>query len=506
MNEVRLFVPPEPRVVAEGEVVAPPVPPQAREPEETRGPEEVREEQVAPGLPITPSIVPPQPRGPITRESYLAVELGFSVTAMAAAAGLRPGHVVLEVTLALVCLVVHYHSGIETLRPGLPHAGKVIRDSALAFAFAATAVALGVATRPDLITSAAIVGSAGLVALGGLALRRFSPRAIRVLVVGDPSGAADAMGLWERNPRAHVVGVAVIAPSMDGHGYELPSPDMRPVGSLGEVAPLLETYDPDLLLVVPGDGVSPSEARSLSWELEGTGVALALQDPHVGIAPHRIDHTNFGGISLMHIRSSRASSFIRVIKQIADRAIAAALLVAVSPILLPLMIAIRSESPGSPLFRQQRVGQNGRLFTIWKLRTMTTDPEKIAAAQARNDGNGLLFKLRADPRVTRLGRLLRKFSLDELPQLINVVSGDMSLVGPRPALPDEVAQYSELERRRLAVRPGMTGLWQVSGRSLLARDRSAYLDVYYADNWRLCDDVAIGLRTVDAVVRPKGAW
>ena len=159
------------------------------------------------------------------------------------------------------------------------------------------------------------------------------------------------------------------------------------------------------------------------------------------------------------------------------------------------------------MFRQTRVGEHGRLFTIYKLRTMTDDAEaRRAELVAENEVDGHLFKIRSDPRVTRLGKFLRRSSLDELPQLINVVKGEMSIIGPRPALPDEVAQYDAVTRRRLVVKPGITGLWQVSGRSDLPYDEAVRLDLHYTDNWRLSDDAVIVLRTVGAVGRGNGAW
>jgi lipopolysaccharide/colanic/teichoic acid biosynthesis glycosyltransferase len=154
-----------------------------------------------------------------------------------------------------------------------------------------------------------------------------------------------------------------------------------------------------------------------------------------------------------------------------------------------------------------RVGQDGKRFLIYKLRTMTVHAERDRAAlEERNEGSGPLFKLHDDPRVTRVGRFLRRTSLDELPQLLNVVRGEMSLVGPRPALPVEVAEYDDVEQRRLAVKPGITGLWQVSGRSDLSWESGLAFDLHYADNWRLVDDAVICLRTVDAVVRGNGAY
>jgi lipopolysaccharide/colanic/teichoic acid biosynthesis glycosyltransferase len=179
----------------------------------------------------------------------------------------------------------------------------------------------------------------------------------------------------------------------------------------------------------------------------------------------------------------------------------------VIPVLAVIAVCIRLDSDGPALFRQQRVREGGRRFTMLKFRTMSVDAEQAKAAlTALNDhGNGILFKMRNDPRVTRVGRVLRATSLDELPQLVNVLRGEMSLVGPRPALPSEVALYDETAERRLAVKPGLTGLWQVSGRSNLSWDESLRLDLHYVDNWRHRIDLGILVRTIKTVVRRDGA-
>lgn len=195
-----------------------------------------------------------------------------------------------------------------------------------------------------------------------------------------------------------------------------------------------------------------------------------------------------------------------VVKASLDFVLALVLLLLVTPLLLVLMAAIRADSSGSALFRQTRVGKNGRLFSVYKLRTMVTDAEELKAGlMAQNEYDGLLFKMRNDPRVTRFGAFLRRTSLDELPQLLNVVRGEMSLVGPRPALPDEVAQMDEWTQRRHLVRPGITGLWQVSGRSNLGWDEARALDTHYAESWTLTGDLVILARTAKVVITADGA-
>jgi exopolysaccharide biosynthesis polyprenyl glycosylphosphotransferase len=197
-----------------------------------------------------------------------------------------------------------------------------------------------------------------------------------------------------------------------------------------------------------------------------------------------------------------------VLKGIFDRVVAAVALVALLPVLLTIGLAIRLTSRGPAIFRQPRVGRDGKAFCVFKFRSMVTDAERFK--QQLRDVNdmagGVLFKLRSDPRITPLGKWLRKFSLDELPQLINVVRGEMSLVGPRPPLASEVEQYEHRTHRRLLVKPGMTGLWQVSGRSDLSWDETVRLDLQYVEDWSLGLDLVILAKTVVAVVRSRGAY
>jgi exopolysaccharide biosynthesis polyprenyl glycosylphosphotransferase len=196
-----------------------------------------------------------------------------------------------------------------------------------------------------------------------------------------------------------------------------------------------------------------------------------------------------------------------VFKAFVDRTLALLALLIAAPLLAMIAIAIRLNSRGPTFFRQVRVGQGGREFAVFKFRSMVVDADALLTTLAgHNETNGLMFKMRQDPRVTRVGRFLRKWSLDELPQLINVLVGDMSLVGPRPPLPSEVARYSGDVRRRLLVKPGMTGLWQVSGRSDLSWEDGIRLDLYYVENWSLAADLTILWKTVGAVIKGRGAY
>jgi exopolysaccharide biosynthesis polyprenyl glycosylphosphotransferase len=213
------------------------------------------------------------------------------------------------------------------------------------------------------------------------------------------------------------------------------------------------------------------------------------------------------GLPMLHVEHPRLTGAARVAKEVFDRVGAALLLAVLAPLLALIAVLIRRGSAGPVLFRQVRVGRDGREFTMFKFRTMHIDAEqRLQDLVHRNQLDGVLFKMRDDPRVTRTGRWLRRYSLDELPQLFNVLRGDMSLVGPRPSLPREVAVYPDDMRRRFIVKPGLTGLWQVSGRSDLSWEDSVRLDLRYVENWSLSADLVILLRTLTAVWRASGAY
>lgn len=418
-------------------------------------------------------------------------------------------------------LLVRYWSGAQLLRPGLPRMEHVLRDTSVPFCLAAVLVAAGWWSRADLVVALAISLAGAVVAVVGAALRRSFPTPQRVMVVGSPVAAAEAATRWTGSRHVQLVGSLVV----DREQPQVPRPrtgsELTGLGSGSGAGRGTETVAdvreidrdallrsaPDMVVVVPTEGIDAEQVRRIGWALEGTGTALAVHNGMDGISPHRLESTTYAGIPLTHVASSRPSRLPRAVKTMIDRVVGTLILFVVSPLLLTLVLLVRLTSKGPGIFRQVRVGQDGSVFTMYKLRTMvTTAEDDKSTLMAQNEGAGVLFKMADDPRITRVGRLLRKFSLDELPQLINVVRGEMSLVGPRPALPEEVAQYSSLERRRLAVKPGITGLWQVSGRSDLSWDESVRLDNHYTENWRLIDDGLILARTVKAVTFSDGAY
>ncbi len=261
------------------------------------------------------------------------------------------------------------------------------------------------------------------------------------------------------------------------------------------------------VIAVPCTELDPPALRRLGWDLERTGTQLFVAPGLVDVVPARAAVASSGVVPLVHVRASQLTGARRILKDVAERTMALLGLLLLAPLLALTVLAIRLDSPGPALFRQVRVGRDGRPFTMLKLRTMTDDAEQLCVELAPlNEADDVLFKMREDPRVTRLGRILRRYSVDEVPQLVNVLRGEMSLVGPRPPLPAEVLLYEPDVRRRFAVKPGITGLWQVSGRSDLSWEEAVRMDLRYVDNWSLGLDLRIVVRTLRAVVRHTGAY
>jgi exopolysaccharide biosynthesis polyprenyl glycosylphosphotransferase len=272
-----------------------------------------------------------------------------------------------------------------------------------------------------------------------------------------------------------------------------------------EVAVRVVAEPVDAVLAVPGPTLAGRSLQRLAWEVEAAGVPLLVATRLDGVAAARVGPMSAGALGLVQVRWAGRRGWRGALKRYGERLAAALGLLVLAPLLAVVAVAIRLDSPGPAIFRQTRVGRGGVPFTILKFRTMCQDAESMTAELA-SDGNGVLFKMRQDPRVTRVGQVLRRYSIDELPQLINVVRGEMALVGPRPALPSEEAVFDGDPVRRLAVAPGITGLWQVSGRSDLSWSESVRLDLDYVDNWSLGLDLMILARTVGAVFRHSGAY
>lgn len=361
---------------------------------------------------------------------------------------------------------------------------------------------------PSSIMLPTLVLTTGLVALGRVAgrsvVRRRRARGNllrRALLVGDRPELQETLGTHEEVAARGLTVLGRCAPSNDDDGS-------CPSGVLGDYAAIPRLVDELSIdvVVVAAEAMTAEELRHLGWSLADRPTELFLLPPLVAVGAHRIrvepsSTTPLLGISFHTPRSRHWA------KEVIDRSLGGVLLLLALLVILPTALTIRLTSRGPAFFAQERVGLHGRPFTMHKLRSMYCDAEaRLATLQQRSDGNGMLFKMHDDPRVTPIGRLIRRFSIDELPQLWNVVKGDMGLVGPRPALPREVAEYDEDTTQRLRVKPGLTGLWQVSGRSDLSAEKSVELDLEYVDNWTIGMDLHTLGRTARAVISGEGAY
>ncbi|TYP87181.1 sugar transferase [Blastococcus xanthinilyticus] len=325
------------------------------------------------------------------------------------------------------------------------------------------------------------------------------------LLVGHRGGVA---ALQEQLHRDVSHGYRVIGCCLPTRSRGVEGPGGLPVlGGLDEVVDVVARHEVDTVAVLPCPELDGAALRRLGWDLEKTRADLLLAPSVSEVAGPRVRVRPVCGLSLLQMERPELRGLRLLAKESFDRTCAFLLLLLLLPVLVAVAVAVKADSSGPVLFRQERVGREGRTFPMLKFRSMHPDAEQLVPRLAAvNDGNGVLFKLRRDPRVTRVGRVLRRYSVDELPQLLNVLRGEMSLVGPRPPLPTEVERYGVEMNRRLVVKPGLTGLWQVSGRSDLSWDDSVRLDIHYVDNWSLMLDVMILWRTLGAVVRGRGAY
>jgi exopolysaccharide biosynthesis polyprenyl glycosylphosphotransferase len=327
----------------------------------------------------------------------------------------------------------------------------------------------------------------------------------RVVVVGRGGAVLELAGRLDRQRYA---GLDVVAFCVTpGDQARLAATADVPVGGLDDVVALAAELGADTIAVTSASETAAHYLRRLSWQLEGTGIELLVAPGLIEVAGPRLHIRPFEGLPLLSVEQPRFEGWRRVVKGAVDRSLAALALVFLCPLLVAIALAVRLGSRGPALYRQERVGVNGRVFTMLKFRSMVVHADQqVDELKAENISDGLLFKLRHDPRVTPIGRWLRRLSLDELPQLLNVLGGSMSLVGPRPPLPGEVARYDSSVSRRLLVKPGLTGLWQISGRSDLSWEESVRLDLRYVENWTLALDLLILWKTASAVLRSRGAY
>ena len=325
----------------------------------------------------------------------------------------------------------------------------------------------------------------------------------RTVVVGTTGAVDRILDVVGATPHFgyRVVGVCVPADSGVTTVRGLPV-----VGDLDSVVKVVAAGGVDAVLVTSTDAMHADMVRQLGWDLEPYDVEIIVAPSLANIAGPRVHVRPVAGLPLLHVEEPSYRGTARWAKAIFDRAGSLALIIVGLPIFFVTAAAIKLTSRGPVFFRQERVGRDGETFGMIKFRSMVVDAELLLADLQADSGNEVMFKMRDDPRVTRVGKIIRRTSIDELPQLFNVLKGDMSLVGPRPPLLAEVSGYGHAARRRLLVRPGITGLWQVSGRSNLDWEETVRLDLYYVENWSLVGDLLILWRTLRAVISSEGAY
>jgi exopolysaccharide biosynthesis polyprenyl glycosylphosphotransferase len=330
--------------------------------------------------------------------------------------------------------------------------------------------------------------------------RRRAGRMLRsVVLAGTNAEARELAAMFERDPS---LGYQVVGAVSDG----VPAEGIEHLGTLQQARSAVRRTGATGV-VIATTAVDHDTSNRLVRELGDIGVHVELSSSLRDVAHRRLTMRPVSRVPLLHVQPRQHAGWRASAKRAFDVTVALAALVLAAPVLAVAALAVKLDSAGPVLFRQRRVGRNGRSFHVLKLRTMVVGAEDLVdELRDQNEVDGPLFKLRHDPRVTRVGRVLRRLSIDELPQFWNVVRGEMSIVGPRPALPEEARQWNDDLHARLRVRPGITGMWQVNGRSSSTFAEYERLDLYYVDNWSLATDLAIVARTVPAVIRTRGAF
>ncbi|HET8590608.1 MAG TPA: sugar transferase [Nakamurella sp.] len=426
---------------------------------------------------------------------------------------LRPGFLALTVGLCALWLLAVQVSGSR--HPRLAGQGPTEYTRVMQATFAVFGVAAICSFVFDLALPRAyllIMMPAGLAALvaGRFGWRRWLHRMrssgammTKVLAVGDARAVNDLTQNLARSPLCGYTVVAACVPAGTS------TADVPVAGDLSEITEAARRVGADAIAVTASSAFGSTAVRRLGWQIESSDTELMLAPALTNIAGPRVHTQPVAGLPLIHVDRPTYHQANHMLKRTFDMVGAAVLLVVLLPVLLATAIAVKLSGPGPVFFRQQRAGLHGKRFNMIKFRSMVTDAEARLSEltqQRRDAGNDVMFKIKNDPRVTGVGRVLRRYSIDELPQLLNVIRGSMSLVGPRPPLVSEVELYGDDARRRLLVKPGMTGLWQVSGRSDLTWDDTVRLDVYYVENWSLTADLVILWKTVKAVFSSSGAY
>lgn len=426
----------------------------------------------------------------------------------------RVGASVMIAAFWLGALAAFHTRGIHVIGVGAMEYKRVLNATATAFGlFAIVVLLLQIDGTRLYFVVAAPLGAGGLL-LGRwlwrkwlIAQRRFGHYLSRAIVVGS---RAEVLYVAEQISQNAGAGFGIVGAVVDDDDHaELVVQGARipVVGDIGDAAAAAASYEADSVIVAGHYGSGSQTIRQLSWDLEGTATELVLTSRLTDVAGPRIHFRPVEGLPLLHVEIPTFDGWRHVLKRTFDIVFAGVALLLLAPLYLVIALIIRLDDGGPVIFRQTRCGRDGSTFELLKFRSMVKTAEQDRAGLLdRDEGAGVLFKMRNDPRVTPVGRVLRGHSLDELPQFWNILVGDMSVVGPRPPLVCEVEAYEGNVRRRLMIKPGLTGLWQISGRSDLSWEESVRLDLYYVENWSLTGDLMIIWRTAKTVVRARGAY
>lgn len=394
---------------------------------------------------------------------------------------------------------------------------RVLASSAWLFGFVAVfSYALRVDTARGFVGLAFPAGALGLLAARWLVRQHLSVERqqgasnSRVLVIGGPHSAAHLVRSFRSAPSAGYLPIAAHLPGATLESERTLALDIPVTGTASDFESILAVIlatDADAVAISAGVNLHPRDLRRLGWELAARDIGMILAPALTDVAGPRIHTQPVAGLPLIHVSTPKLTGGKKVAKRTFDIFVASFLVLCLSPVFLVVSLLVRFTSDGPVFYRQERVGLRGTSFRMLKFRSMrvNADAELRELLQMQGTSETPLFKVDNDPRITPIGRVLRKYSLDELPQLLNVIGGSMSLVGPRPQREGEVALYDDAAHRRLYVSPGMSGLWQVSGRSNLSWEESIRLDLYYVENWSLMGDVVILFKTFKAVFASTGA-
>lgn len=407
----------------------------------------------------------------------------------------------------LICLDVVDSRDRHTVGDGFAEYQRIVRASILAFG---TALVLAFFLRIDLARSlfllALPIGAVLLIVSRSLWRRWLHRRQLRgtdvhrAVVIGEREKVGHIIRSINRASRA---GIRIVG-AVTERGTRTEIESVPVLGSYSEAEQTVDAVRADTVIVAGADDLNPQTMRELGWAMADRDVAWVVAPALTDVAGPRIHARPVAGLPLVHVSFPKLEGVNRTVKRAFDIAGSFLLLLVLSPVMGVLVLAVKLTSPGPIFYSQERIGRRGQPFGMLKFRSMVAnaDDQLQSLLDLQGTTDTPLFKVTNDPRITRVGRVLRRYSLDELPQLINVLRGDMSLVGPRPQRQAEVELYDDAAHRRLLVKPGMSGLWQVSGRSALSWEDALRLDLYYVENWSFTQDIVILLRTFRAVLVP----